>query len=129
MSSTTTNSNASSCEHHSVLDELHCGFRLLMYNERSRIVSGVRKTSGNSAYVEPPCCEACVGVDQCVGLGAMDNDRLEKEVRFGQAKRESNQTSAVGLRCLANGINACRIRGVSSWLKPTFLRSLRYARQ
>jgi hypothetical protein len=60
------------------------------------------------------------------GLGVMDNDRLGKEVRLGRAKRESDQTSAVGPQCLANGINACRIRGVSSWLKPTFLRSLRY---
>jgi hypothetical protein len=32
------------------------------------------------------------------GSGVMGNDRLEKGVRLGQAKQESDQTSAVGFQ-------------------------------
>jgi len=101
VGSTTTNSNVSSCEHHSVLDELHCGsFRLLMYNEQSRIVSNHWQLSICRA---PLLRGVCRRRSMC-GLGVMDNDGLEKELRLGRAKRESDQTSAVSPQCLANGI-------------------------
>lgn len=67
MGSTTTNSNVSSYEFRSVLDELHCdSFRPLVYNEWSRIVSGLRKAFDNLAYVEPLATKACFGVDRCL---------------------------------------------------------------
>jgi hypothetical protein len=60
------------------------------------------------------------------GSGVMGNDRLEKGVRLGQVKRESDQTSAVGFQVFSDRDQFVEDPWCFVMANSTSLRSLRY---